>query len=175
EGGAEEQAILDALEIEVGTPYGEEFKTAGEPGSRYISQANEVDEMLQRMIAIADEVANAKIADPHTSENVLDVESWFSWNSLVDFQNNVRSIENAYLGGYVEGSRDKSISDFVKEQDAALDTEIRQKITAAINAIAAIPYPFRNNLTHDNVQSAMDAVNALGQTIDTKVRPMVVD
>lgn len=175
EGGQSEQTILDELGIEIGTPYGEEFKNAGKIGSRYLSQTDAVDEILQGMIGIADEVANAKIADPYRSGNVLDVESWFSWNSLTDFQNNIRSIENSYLGGYDTSARGKSLSEFVKEKDAALDTEVRTLITDAISAIAAIPEPFRNNLTAPTVQIAIDAVNEIMDIINTEVRPLIVN
>jgi len=175
EGGTSEKSLLDALEIEVGTPYGEEFKKAGNIGSRYLSQSDAVDEILQGMIAIGDEVANGKIADPHNSNNVLEVESWFSWNSLTDFQNNIRSIENSYLGGTTEASRQLSISTFVKEKDPSLDTEIKVLITDAIEAIGAIPAPFRNNLQASQVQGAMDAVNQVKDVIETKVRPLIVN
>lgn len=175
EGGSSEQAILDEIGFEVGTPYGDEFKTAGNIGSRYVSQTDAVDELLQGSIAIADEVANGKIADPHESGNVLDVESWFSWNSLTDFQNNIRSIENSYLGGYSENNRGINVSDFVREKDNALDTEIKEKITAAIAAIAAIPEPFRNNLKHANVTIAMEKINEVQTIIETKVRPLIIN
>lgn len=175
DGGATEQDILDAIDFEVGTPYAEEFKNAGNAGSRYISQTDAVDEILQGMVGIADEVANGKIADPHTSKNVLDVESWFSWNSLTDFQDNMRSIENSYLGGYEADERETSISDYVKEQDEALDLKVRNKITSAVNAIAAIPAPFRNNLEAPEVQDAMNEVNELMELIDGEVRPLIVN
>ncbi|PCH74397.1 MAG: peptidase M75 [Flavobacteriaceae bacterium] len=175
DGGTSEKALLEDLGIEIGTPYGDEFKKAGNIGSRYLSQSDAVDEILQGMINIADEVANGKIADPHTSNNVLEVESWFSWNSLVDFQNNIRSIENSYLGGTTVATRKVSISTFVKEKNEALDTEIKGLITDAISAIDAIPSPFRNNLQASQVQTAMDAVNELKEIIETKVRPLIVN
>lgn len=175
EGGSNEKNILDALEIEVGTPYGKEFKNAGEIGSRYLSQTDAVDEILQGMIGIAHEVANGKIADPFTSKNVYDVESWFSWNSLVDFQNNIRSIENSYLGGCTADLRSSSISTFVKEKDATLDAEIKILITNAISAIGDIQEPFRNNLDDTSIQTAMDTVNELMEIIESRVRPLIVN
>lgn len=175
DGGTDEQEILDALEIEIGTPYGEELKSAGKLGSRYNSQIDAVDEMLQGMIGIADEVANGKIADPFTSKNVLDVESWFSWNSLVDFQNNIRSIENSYLGGYNAETRGASLSAYVSDKDEALNAKVVAQIKTAITAIADIPEPFRNNLDNANVQKAMDEVNLLMEIIESEVRPLVVN
>ncbi len=174
EGGTGEEAILEAIDFEVAVPFGDEIKKAGKVGSRYISQTDAIDEMLQGSMGIADEVANGKIADPHTSGNVLDVESWFSWNSLTDFQNNIRSIQNSYLGGYKADNRGKSLSDFIKVKDAALDTEVKQKISDAIAAIAAIPEPFRNHLTDPAVTTAMAKVNEVQNIISKKVRPIVI-
>lgn len=175
EGGSSEQAILDAIEFEVTVPYGDEFKNAGEVGSRYLSQTDALDELVQGAIAIADEVGNGKIADPAESGNVLDVESWFSWNSLTDFQNNMRSIENAYLGGYDANARGVNLSDYIKSLDADVDSNVKAKIQSAIDAIAAIPEPFRNNLNHANVQIAMDKINELQTVLEEEVRPLIVN
>jgi len=176
EGGESEQEILDAIELEVDKPYGEEFKNAGQAGSRYVSQVDAVDELVQGMIAIADEVANGKIAEPHETGNVYTVESWFSWNSLTDFKNNMRSIENGYLGGYHNNdTRGTGLTVYIQEQDPDLDAKVKQAITDAIDAIDAIPEPFRNNLKHENVQPAMDAINNLMAILDGEVRTIIVD
>ena len=45
--------------------FGEEFKGAGQPGSRYLSQQDAILELIEGMIVIVDEVGNGKIADPH--------------------------------------------------------------------------------------------------------------
>ncbi len=170
EGGKGEEQILEDIEFEVGTPYGQEFIKAGEAGSRYNSQTDAIDDIIQGMLDIADEVGNAKIADPHGSNNVLDVESWFSWNSLTDFKNNVHSIKNSYIGGYyTDGGDANSLSAYVKSKDEALDTEIKTKIDEAIAAIGAIPEPFRNNLQHANIQPAMDKLNELAESLE-KIR-----
>lgn len=170
-----EAAILEAIEFEVAMPYGENFIKAGSVGSNYISQVSAIDEMFQGAIAIADEVGNAKIADPHNSGDVLDVESWFSWNSLLDFTNNIRSIENAYLGGYDANGRGANISDMVKAKNAALDTEMKEKIEGAKTAINAIPYPFRNHLKDPAVVIAMSKVNELKDVIEGKIKPLFVN
>lgn len=176
EGGESEKEILEALEIEVKTPYGDEFVKAGSSGSRYNSQKDAIDDIIQGILDIADEVGNAKIADPHNSKNVLDVESWFSWNSLTDFQNNVRSIENSYIGGYfTDGGAENSMSNYIKEKNPELDKEVKAKIKAAIDGIGAIPEPFRNNLEHANVKTAMSKLNELNDIFDKKVRAAMIE
>ncbi len=159
---SQKQEILENAEIEVGDAFGTELINAGLAGSRYASQTAALEEMVQGAMDIADEVGNAKIADPVQSGDVLDVESWYSWNSLTDFKNNIISIEDAYLGGLVESDRDASLSDFVAKKDASLDAEIKANIEEAITKIDEIGEPFRNNLDNeDGTSAAMDACNAL--------------
>jgi predicted lipoprotein len=159
----EDAALVEALEISAGTGYAYEFKNAGGIGSRYLSQKDAVDEIIQGCLDIADEVANGKIADPYTTKDVLQVESWFSWNSLTDFQNNVRSIQNAFYGGVDAESRsEKCLANLVKTIDAGLEAELNTKLTTAIAAINNIPAPFRNNLDKTaQIEAAMAAVNDL--------------
>ena len=175
-GGTKEAEILENIEVSVGTPYAEEFKNAGKAGSRYLSQTGAVEEIIQGMIDIAAEVGNQKIAGPVKSQNVLDVESWFSWNSLTDFTNNVRSIENAYINGYNGSTPGTSLSAFVKAANPTIDTKVKTKIAAAIAAINNIPAPFRNSLSNaEKTSAAISAMGDLENVLTQKVLPLVVD
>jgi uncharacterized iron-regulated protein len=69
----------------------------------------------------------------------MDVESWYSWHSLDDYQNNIRSIKNAYLGGVDDQTRQSvSLSSYLAESNASLDTQIKNKINDCLTKIAAI-------------------------------------
>jgi len=158
---AQKQAFLEEAGIETGSVFGYEVINAGASGSRYASVDLAISEMIQGCIDIADEVGNAKIAEPAQSGNVLDVESWYSWNSLSDFKNNIRSIENAYLGG-IDGSRGKGLTHLVQPANASLDTEIKSLLADAIVKIDAIGEPFRNNLDNDEaITAAIGACSSL--------------
>lgn len=137
-----------------------------------------MDQMLDGISAIADEVGNGKIADPFKSKNVLEVESWYSWNSLTDFKNNIHSIKNSYLGGFDADTRSANLSDFVKTKNADLDAEVRAAIELAINDIDAIPEPFRNQLDNpesaDEINKAMESCRKLMDIFDQKVKALVV-
>ena len=119
---------------------------------------------------IADEVGSQKIANPYNywksgekEQAVLEVESWYSWNSLVDYEDNIISIENSYLGGR-EGSRDEatSMSALVKSVDESLDSRVREQLTATRKAIRNIPAPFRSNLgATTEIEAAMKACSEL--------------
>ncbi len=174
--GSEDATILASIDVEVGTPYGNEFKNAGKSGSRYLSQTSAVEEMIQGMITISDEVGSQKIAGPVQSGNVLDVESWFSWNSLTDFTNNIIGIRNVYLNGFNGSTPGTSLSAFVKDKDEAVDAEVKSKIEAAITAINNIPEPFRNSLNNkEKTDAAIAALSNLNVVLTSKVLPLVVD
>lgn len=167
-----EAEVLESLDVDPGNGYGYEFKNAGKSGSRYVSQKDAVDEIIQGCMDIADEVGNGKLADPFNAKDPMLVESWFSWNSLSDFKNNIVSIENSFYGGVTK--KGESLKNFINKKDATIVPALKTKLDAAIAAIGAIPEPFRNNLDKTTqIQAAMDAVNDLNSFITTKIQPLI--
>jgi uncharacterized iron-regulated protein len=137
-------------------------------------------EILGGMIGICDEVANGKIADPYDAHDPTLVESQFSYNSIADFQDNMRSVEAAYTGGSaLAGTDGRGLSDWIAERDAALDARVRQEIAAAIAAIGAIPPPFRTAITtpssYDEIEAAQAAVRALQGTLEGAASARVLE
>ncbi|MCB0711786.1 MAG: peptidase M75 [Ignavibacteriae bacterium] len=156
--------------------FAQEFANAGKSGSRYRNQTDAVVEIIEGMSGICDEVANGKIADPFDEVDTRLVESQFSWNSLDDFTNNIRSVQNAYTGGYHNGDDGKGIDELVAEKDAALDARLKSEIEAAIAAIGQIPAPFRDNLTATaQIEAAQAAVLKVFNTIENDVKPLFVN
>lgn len=161
-----------------GDNYVNNFATAGQTGSSFVSEEAALQELVNGMIGIVDEVGNGKIADPFSQTNTELVESQFSYNSLLDFENNIRSVENVYLGRYLQQDG-PGLSDLVKRNDAALDTEIRTGITNSINAIQAIPFPFRDSISTTEGRALIEAAQVeltnLQTTLETKLLPNVVN
>jgi predicted lipoprotein len=88
---------------------------------------------------IADEVGATKIESPFVNGLIEEVESWYSWHSLDDYQNNIKSIKNAYYGEIdLNTPATNSLSAFVASKNASLDNQIKAKITDCITKIAAI-------------------------------------
>lgn len=149
--------ILDDAEPGYDENYGDEMKNARQAGSRFKTYQEAAEEILQGCIDIADEVGNTKIGRPamgSSSEDKNYIESPYSLNSIEDFADNIRSIRNAYQGSR---SGDRSISDYVRSKDAAVDREVRDAIEAAIVAIERVPEPFIKNATSDLSKAAMKA------------------
>ncbi len=106
----------------------------------YPSRKAVLQEFVQGLIKIAVEVGKGKISDPLggdlASADPSLVESQFSWNSLIDFQNNMMSIRNIYLGGY--RTKGLGLSDLVVLKNPALDGKIKAQIDASEKAIGEI-------------------------------------
>ena len=156
------QEILEEAELDYSEEYGWEMKNAGQPGSRFKTYQEAAEEIIQGCIDIADEVGNTKIGRPHLASSQEDknyIESPYSLNSIEDFADNIRSVRNAYLGSR---SGDASVSDYVKSINPDVDTEVREAIENAINAISLVPEPFAKHAT-DKVSE--DAMKAAGETL----------
>ncbi|MDR2809507.1 MAG: hypothetical protein LBB84_02985 [Tannerellaceae bacterium] len=105
----------------------------------YSSWGDALSEIAVGASEIAGEVGATKIEAPYTAQKTEDVESWYSWHSLDDYQNNIRSIKNAYLGGVDDNSRQTtSLSAYLAENNASLNTDIKAKIDDCLSKIAAI-------------------------------------
>ena len=157
-------------------PEGENFSNtvaqAGAGSAVYPSQSSAVQEMINGMIVIADEVANGKISDPYNESDTTLVESQFSFNSISDFQDNIRGIQNVYMGKFMTDGQ--GLNEFVNGQDADLDARFQQEVQAAIDAIGAIPDPFRDSITANRsaVQNAIDAVSKVQLTLEQDILPL---
>ncbi|MDR2384844.1 MAG: peptidase M75 [Tannerella sp.] len=168
---AEKKQLIEDLELAI-TPsnspisYGENMLLAGEPGSTYRTVANAVAAIISGCIDISDEVGDVKIGTAYNKDDVNYIESPYSYNSKVDFTDNIKSIENAYLGGADASKRGASISDYIKSVDAELDASVRSAITNAIAKINAIPYPFAKNYASAEAGTALNTCQDLTETLE---------
>ncbi|MBC7661111.1 MAG: peptidase M75 [Chitinophagaceae bacterium] len=159
--------------------YANTLKTGGTGSMAYASTHDAVEELLNAMVGIASEVGRTKIAGPATSGDADSVESQFSYNSLADFQNNIKSVQNVYYGS-LDGTTvaTSSFSSFVAVRNANLDAKVKASISGTITAIGAIPEPFRNSINNPAAKPAVDAaIRAcadLRLLLDTEVRAIVL-
>jgi predicted lipoprotein len=129
-----------------------------------------VEEIADGAADIADEVGTTKIESPYTTQKTEDVESWYSWHSLDDYQNNIKSIKNAYYGGIdISSPTQNSLSAFVASKNPTLDGQVKAQIEDCITKIAAIGAGdksfyevVRDQINKTQVDAAVDACNELG-------------
>ena len=164
------QAILEDAELEPSVNYGLQMINAGLAGNAaYKSQIDAFVEILQGASDISDEVGNTKITDPVNSGNVLDVESWYSWNSIADFTDNLRSVRNAYYGSLDGSVNANSLAAYMNRVNPTADKELREAIANAITTVAAMPAPFRNHLTAAETAAAVKACNECMEKLDAAI------
>lgn len=143
----------------------------------YTSYKSVLYEVANGLETIADEVANGKIEDPLNGNSrgaaPEKEESRFSHNSKLDFANNIRSIQNMYLGGY--GTTGQGLSDVVKAKNETLDTKVKTQIAEAITAIENINGTFSSAIVSNraSVEAAQEKVKTLLTTITSEVKPLV--
>ncbi|MBR6974995.1 MAG: imelysin [Bacteroidaceae bacterium] len=130
-----------------GISFGENMKKAGETASTFSSLKDAIAQILSddegSAAAIANEVGTAKIANPFSAGYIFYVESPYSYNSITDFQDNIRSIRNVWYGSRSGSADGKNFNDFfVKTNKSATSSNIMTLFNDAINKIGNIPAPF---------------------------------
>lgn len=155
----------------------EELSTAGHGSKTYKSETAALQEFVNGMVGIADEVGAGKLGDPYKAFDHELVESQFSFNSLLDFENNIRGIENIYLGRYLQNDG-PGLDDLVRRNDPELDKKVRLSIDNTIDAIQAIPFPYRDSIKDTQgrvlVSAAIDEVIALRELLEGPLATKIV-
>jgi uncharacterized iron-regulated protein len=141
------------------------------------SQKSALEQITDALVIISDEVANGKINDPFSEKDLTLEESRFSANSKADFSNNIRSIQNIYLGKYGSNGNNNGISTIIAEMNAELDLKVRTEIETAINSIVNIPGTFSDAIFQNptDVAAAQQSVRALQATLESQVLPAIRD
>ena len=132
-----------------GLSYGDNLINAGVAGSNSsfptlkdaIAQVLSADE--GSCLAIANEVGTAKIANPFSAGNVSYVESPYSYNSITDFRDNIRSIRNVWLGSTDKKANKFSFHTFFASvKKDAVNNSVENAYVSAIEGISNMPSPF---------------------------------
>ena len=142
--------------------YGENMLNAGKAGSTYASWTLAMQAIIDGCKTIADEVGTSKIGKPYSGEDPAYIESPYSHKSILDFYDNIISIQNAYMGG-IENERDEtnSLHNYIAGVDKELDTKVVNAINNALNKIKAMAAPFVNNIKDPSAGEAIKACQDL--------------
>ena len=146
---------------------------AGSTNSVYPSKKAAIEELIDGLIVIADEVANGKIGDPLSQNNPSLEESQFSHNSKKDFADNIRSIQNIYVGKNGVG-----LSYLIKELNSTVDNNIINEIQNGIEAIQNIPGTFTDAIpttsnSHKSALSAQAKIRLILELLEQDIKPLI--
>ncbi|MBQ6378181.1 MAG: imelysin [Prevotella sp.] len=136
-------------QTEKGLSYGDNLINAGVSGSNSTfptlkaAIAQVLSDDVGSCLAICGEVGTAKIANPFSAGDVSYVESPYSYNSIADFRDNIRSIRNIWLGSTDKTANKYSFHTFfasVKNEN--VNKSVENGYVSAIEGISNMPSPF---------------------------------
>ncbi len=123
-------------------------------------------QIIEGCLSILDEVASQKIGKPASGEDPSYIESPQSYNSVVDFHDNIEGCLFAYCGGHLATSpATGSLATFIKGQNATLHGEIMAAFTKALTDVSAIKEPFKDHLSDSQVETAIKSISALAEKL----------
>ena len=132
-----------------GLSFGDNLKKAGVSGSKstFATLKSAIAQVLSddegSCVGICNEVGTAKIANPFANGDVSYVESPYSYNSIADFRDNIRSIRNIWLGSTDKTANTYSFHTFFASVNkASVYSSIENGYVKAIEAISNMPSPF---------------------------------
>jgi Predicted periplasmic lipoprotein len=133
---------------EAGLSYAENLTTAGTNSkSTFKSLKAAIAQVLSAdegsCVGIANEVGTAKIANPFSAGDVSYVESPYSYNSITDFRDNIRSIRNIWLGSTDKTANKYSFHTFFASvNQSKVNESVENAYVNAITNISNMPSPF---------------------------------
>jgi putative iron-regulated protein len=166
--------------IEGKPAYREVLATAGESNNKiYPTLQSGAEEMVQGMLDSLDEVANEKMGKTFEEKAPKLAESRFSFNTLADMKSNLQGSQNVYLGSFPDANTSgKSLSTFVAQAKPELDSKVKAEFKSAMDAMNQIPAPFEKTILDPNaadaIKTAQAAINSVRETIETQVKPLLV-
>lgn len=153
--------------------YGENMLSAKKVGSTFATWQEVLITIFDSGCSnICAEVANTKIGNAWSGEDVNYIESPYSKKSFQDFYDNITSIKNSLYGGInLSSPHANSVLAFVQKNNASLASELSSNLDAALKALdtcckGTAFVDIINNGTRDaSVSAAIEAINTLDDTL----------
>lgn len=154
--------------------YSLEVTKAGNGSNKYGKKQEVYLAIVESMTGICEEVGEGKMKEPYDAMDPAIVESPYSGNSIADFKNNLIGLQNVYLGRYKQDG--KGLNDLVAAKNKSLDNKLQAQITAAINSFDNISVYFEDAIISQRVQvqNTMNALATLKTTLDTELKPFII-
>ena len=164
---------MEEIEAETeinGKIYGANMLGAAKLGSSFETWEEVISTILVGGCSnICAEVADVKMGNAHSGEDINYIESPYSEKSFQDFIDNIRSIQFSLYGARNAASpAEGSILALLKDMGYAGATDIQNKLDAAVKALQACQSKgaFVKIYADSSVQDAMDAVSALDEELN---------
>ena len=150
--------------------YGENLLGAAKAGSTYATWQETLASILVAGCSnICNEVANVKMGNAHSGEDVNYIESPYSKKSFQDFIDNILSIQYSLYGkANVDAPVSNSIINVLKNHNYDGLETLKEKLNASVSVLKACRQKgaFVDIYTDKSVQDAMDVINELDEELN---------
>ena len=150
--------------------YGENMLNAAEIGSTYSTWQETLSSILLAGCSnICNEVANVKMGNAHSGEDVNYIESPYSKQSFQDFIDNILSIQYTLYGGAGRTSADThSLMSYFNKHKYSGASNLQKALESSLTTLKACQSKgaFVDIYTDASVQTAMDAVNSFDEELN---------
>ena len=150
--------------------YGENMLGAAQLGSTYSTwQETAASILVAGCSNICNEVANVKMGNAHSGEDINYIESPYSKKSFQDFIDNILSIQYSLYGkSMATDPQSASLISVLKKHGYADADKLQSGLSASVNALKACQAKgaFVDIYKDSSVQEAMDIINDLDEQIN---------
>jgi len=152
-----------------GSSYGENMLNATKAGSTMSTWRQVMSTILVAGCSgICAEVAGQKIGQAYLGTDPDYIESPYSQRSYFDFFDNISSIQYSLYSHQGTTAHTNSIMSYLQKYNATMAADLKTKLDAALSALstAKAGTPFVLDSHSANAKAAMDAINALDDTLN---------
>ncbi len=149
--------------------YGDNMVNATKAGSTMSTWRKVMSTILvSGCSGICAEVAGQKIGQAYTGADPDYIESPYSQRSYYDFFDNITSIQYSLYGQQSTTAAAASIMSYLQKYNATMAATLKTRLDAALAALttAKAGTPFVVDSHSQNAKNAMDAINALDETLN---------
>jgi len=156
------KSLTGQVDTQWSTSFVSQFVSAGSGSAIYPTQTAAFSDLVMAIANITETDGIYKLKG--ILENGSDIlqESPFANNSITDIENNLTGVSNIYYGQY-NGVNGTGLSAFVNQNNVALDTHIKNDLSAAQKAVSLITLPLSQAIhtQTSQIQLALNACDSL--------------
>jgi putative iron-regulated protein len=134
------------------------FANAGNGSTIYPTQTAAFSDLVMAIANITETDGIYKLKGIYNNKSDILQESPFANNSITDIENNLIGVQNVYYGQY-NGTTGTGLSAFVSQNNQALDSHIKNDLSAAQKAVSLITQPLSQAIYTQSTQIRL-ALNA---------------
>ena len=149
------------------------LQIVGEDGTRINSAELFIQLTFGAITDLCNDLHNVRLERPLQTQNMNDVESVLSYNTLNEVRNNLLGIQHLLRGSIDFDPNSEGLTAWIDTRNRLVAQRLSVRISSAQSALDVAPIPLANNLNdQDGYTPALDALQELLQSLTDDVPPL---